>query len=139
MKSFEQFRNQELNNLFGNYVITTEENLDRTRREAMEVLAESIVVGTDISGYKQAGWTYIEKMASDGGVADPLNVESSIAGRIKGKLTATTDQYNHHLAHFASAAIADHKREFLQRKKMETWRGFLRFQMSKIGNFLKQV
>lgn len=131
MKSFDKFQNQKLNTEFGEYILIAENDLPEIRKSAMEILAECIIIGMDITGYKQAGWKYIEKMAN-GHSSDPLDEKGSIGAIVKAKLTATGDQYNHHLMHFASAAIRDHKEELVRRKELETWKGFLIFQLKRI-------
>ena len=127
------FKNKSISGVFGDYVVCTGELLPEIRLEAMQLLAEAIVTGADICGYKCLKPQWIEHIPDiSSGTVDTLDQNTSMAGKIITKLTATNEQYNHYLFVFAKSALDSYLAEVEKREKQETWFGFLGMKIRKL-------
>ena len=131
IKSYDEYKAQDLDAQFGDYVGCTEMDIPEVRKEAMRMLSEAIVIGMDIRGYKSVKPKWIEIPPALRS-SDPLDSYGSLGGKINAKLTATKEQYNHYLYHFAKVALEDYHTATDKLKELETFGGFIKFKMKQL-------
>jgi len=136
VETMTEFQAQEQTQEFGDFITATEESLPQIRKEAMKLLAESIIHGVDICGYKSLTPVWIEKVP--GMNSSAFDQYPTLGGKVTAQLTASNEQYNHYLYYFAKATLDDYFREVKEREKLMTLKGFLKFQISRLKKWWKK-
>jgi len=134
LKDYGEYQAQDLDAQFGEYVFITERDISlEVRVEAMKRLSKEIVRVMDICGYQSDKPKWIEKVPDLSiPTYDPLDTRGTLAGKINAKLTATKEQYNHYLYHFAKVALEDYHTATDKLKELETFGGFIKFKMKQL-------